>query len=171
MYFPDLPGCTSYGETLGEAQKNAQDALGLHLYGMEQDGDQIPAPSDTPEVDPETAKGYLVRPVSVFLLDYKGYSAQPKYSAEDGVFYGRLLGIGDLVDFQAGNVSELESEFRKAVDDYLAFCKEIGKAPAKADKREALNHLLSLFPEKGLDLDPEQVREERRRRAGEARSN
>jgi len=34
VYFPDLPGCTSYGETLAEAQKNAQDALGLHIYGM-----------------------------------------------------------------------------------------------------------------------------------------
>ena len=66
VYFPDLPGCTSHGETLSEAQKNAQDALGLHLYGMEQDGDQIPAPSDTPEVDPDTASGYLVCPVTVF---------------------------------------------------------------------------------------------------------
>lgn len=66
VYFPDLPGCTSYGETLSEAQRNAQDALGLHLYGMEQDGDPIPAPSVTPEVDPETAAGYLVCPVTVF---------------------------------------------------------------------------------------------------------
>ena len=67
-------------------------------------------------------------------------------------------------------MSELENEFHKAVDDYLKFCKEIGKAPDKADKRETFNHLLSLFPEKGLDLDPEQVREERLRRAGEAGS-
>lgn len=66
VYFPDLPGCTSYGDTLSEAQKNAQDALGLHLYGMEQDGDPVPAPSATPEVDPETAAGYFVCPVTVF---------------------------------------------------------------------------------------------------------
>ncbi len=66
VYFPDLPGCTSYGDTLSEAQKNAQDALGLHLYGMEQDGDPVPAPSVTLEVDPETAAGYLVCPVTVF---------------------------------------------------------------------------------------------------------
>lgn len=66
VYFPDLPGCTSYGDTLNEAQRNAQDALGLHLYGMEQDGDPVPAPSATPEVDPETAAGYLVCPVTVF---------------------------------------------------------------------------------------------------------
>ena len=32
---------------------------------------------------------------------------------------------------------------------------------AKVDKKEAFEHFLSLFPEKGLDLDPEQVREER----------
>lgn len=66
VYFPDLPGCASYGDTLSEAQKNAQDALGLHLYGMERDGDPIPAPSAAPEVDPETAAGYLVCPVTVF---------------------------------------------------------------------------------------------------------
>lgn len=66
VYFPDLPGCTSYGETLSEAQKNAQDALGLHIYGMEQDGDPVPAPSGSVKVDPETAEGYLVCPVTVF---------------------------------------------------------------------------------------------------------
>lgn len=66
VYFPDLPGCTSYGDTLSEAQKNAQDALGLHLYGMEQDGDPVPAPSVTSKVDPETAAGYFVCPVTVF---------------------------------------------------------------------------------------------------------
>lgn len=66
VYFPDLPGCASYGDTLSEAQKNAQDTLGLHLYGMEQDGDPVPAPSVTLEVDPETAAGYLVCPVTVF---------------------------------------------------------------------------------------------------------
>lgn len=171
VYFPDLPGCTSYGETLSDAQKNARDALGLHLYGLERDGDQIPAPSDTPDIDPETAKGHLVRPVSVFLLDYKGYTAQPEYSAEDHIFYGTILGISDAVDFQPDSAKDLEEEFHKAVDDYLEFCKEIGKTPAKADKRETLNHFLSLFPEEGLDLDPEQVREERRLRTGETGSD
>ena len=66
VYFPDLPGCVSYGATLTEAQRNAQDALVLHLYGMEQDGEPISAPSAVPEIDPETAPGYLVCPVTVF---------------------------------------------------------------------------------------------------------
>ncbi|MDD4402666.1 MAG: type II toxin-antitoxin system HicB family antitoxin [Desulfitobacteriaceae bacterium] len=66
VYFPDLPGCVSYGEDFEEAQKQAADALGLHLYGMEKDGDEIPAPSKIPQVDTETAAGYIISPVSVF---------------------------------------------------------------------------------------------------------
>ena len=44
VYFPDLPGCISYGESYEEAQHEAEDALGLHLYGMEKDGDILPEP-------------------------------------------------------------------------------------------------------------------------------
>lgn len=32
---------------------------------------------------------------------------------------------------------------------------------AKVDKEEAFKHFLSLFPEKGLDLNPEKTRAER----------
>ena len=66
VYFPDLPGCTSYGETFLKAQENAVDALGLHIYGMEKDGDDIPKPSENPQIAPETAQGYLVSPVTAF---------------------------------------------------------------------------------------------------------
>jgi len=66
VYFPDLPGCISFGKTFEEAQREAADALGLHLYGMEKDGDVIPPPSDTPEIDPDTTPGYLVSPITVF---------------------------------------------------------------------------------------------------------
>ena len=65
------------------------------------------------------------------LLRYKGYSARPEYSAEDRIFYGKILGISDLIDFQSENAKSLEEEFHKAVDDYLAFCEEIGKQPQK----------------------------------------
>jgi predicted RNase H-like HicB family nuclease len=66
VYFPDLPGCVSYGEDFEEAQKQAADALGLHLYGMEKDGDEIPNPSKVPQVDSETVAGYIVSTISVF---------------------------------------------------------------------------------------------------------
>lgn len=43
--FPDLPGCFSHGANQEEALEMAREALGLHLYGMEEDGDPIPPPS------------------------------------------------------------------------------------------------------------------------------
>jgi predicted RNase H-like HicB family nuclease len=43
--FPDLPGCFTCGHTDEEAIHMAEDALGLHLWGMETDNDLIPEPS------------------------------------------------------------------------------------------------------------------------------
>lgn len=45
--FPDLPGCCPCADKddTDMALKNAKEALGLHLWGMEQDGDDIPASS------------------------------------------------------------------------------------------------------------------------------
>ena len=46
VYFPDLDGCISHGENEWDAYKSAGEALSLHLYGMEIDGDCIPEPSE-----------------------------------------------------------------------------------------------------------------------------
>ena len=43
--FPDLPGCLPCAVNEIEAVKNAKEALGLHLFGMEQDNEVIPKPS------------------------------------------------------------------------------------------------------------------------------
>jgi predicted RNase H-like HicB family nuclease len=51
--FPDLPGCISMGDTLQEAHKMAKEALGLHLYGMEHDDDDIPEPSSLESIQLE----------------------------------------------------------------------------------------------------------------------
>lgn len=55
VFFPDLPGCTSAGDTVTEAAVNAEEALAGHLIVAEQYGDLIPEPSelDRIEVDPE----------------------------------------------------------------------------------------------------------------------
>lgn len=47
VYFPDLPGCISFGKDIEEAQQMEMEALELHLYGMEKDGDPLPVPSKT----------------------------------------------------------------------------------------------------------------------------
>lgn len=66
VYFPDFPGCVSYGETFDIAQKEAADALALHIYGMDKDGDEIPKPSLKPQIDPETSDGYIIAAISTF---------------------------------------------------------------------------------------------------------
>jgi len=40
--FPDLPGCLPCAHSQEEALKNAREAMGLHLFGMEEDNDAIP---------------------------------------------------------------------------------------------------------------------------------
>ncbi len=42
--FPDLSGCLPCGSTTEEAINNAKEAMALHLYAMEEDGDPIPEP-------------------------------------------------------------------------------------------------------------------------------
>lgn len=66
VYFPDLPGCASFGEDFEQAQKQAEVSLGFHLYGLERDGEEIPTPSKKPKIDPDTVEGYLVSMITVF---------------------------------------------------------------------------------------------------------
>ena len=63
--FPDLPGCLPCAETLEAAFRNAREALGLHLYGMEQDHDPIPEPTPVDQLSPEP--GAVVTMVEVFM--------------------------------------------------------------------------------------------------------
>ncbi len=48
--FPDLPGCLPCAETAEAAVKNAKEAMMLHLYGMEEDGEDIPEPTQFTQI-------------------------------------------------------------------------------------------------------------------------
>lgn len=53
-YVPDLPGCVTTGQTREEVLANIREAIALHLEGMREDGEAIPAPNSDPafvEVD------------------------------------------------------------------------------------------------------------------------
>lgn len=63
--FPDLPGCATSGETDTEALMMAKEALGLHLWGMENDGDELPAPSSIRDIELEA--GEIVTLVEVYM--------------------------------------------------------------------------------------------------------
>lgn len=63
--FPDLPGCLPCADTTEEAIKNAKEAMGLHLWSMEQDGDEIPDPTPVNEITLE--KGDVPVLIDVFM--------------------------------------------------------------------------------------------------------
>ena len=51
--FPDLKGCLTEGDSLGEAMEMAREALGLYLVSLIEHDDEIPAPSDINDVKSE----------------------------------------------------------------------------------------------------------------------
>jgi predicted RNase H-like HicB family nuclease len=57
-FFPDVPGCTSAGDTVQEAARSAEDALQGHLTLALEHGEALPAASvlDAIPVDPEVAE-------------------------------------------------------------------------------------------------------------------
>jgi len=62
-------------------------------------------------------------------MHYKGYTAHVERDPEDGVLHGWVDNIEDVVTFEAGNLEDLEREFRTSVDVYLAWCTEDGVEP------------------------------------------
>ena len=68
------------------------------------------------------------------IIKHKEYYAHVQFSAEDEVFYGKILGINDLVTFEGQSVKELKKSFREAIEDYIETCTELGKVPEKTYK-------------------------------------
>jgi predicted HicB family RNase H-like nuclease len=64
-------------------------------------------------------------------LTHRGYTARVEFDDADGLFFGKLAGIRDGVGFHGDSVDALRAAFREAVDDYIAVCGQIGKAPQK----------------------------------------
>ena len=58
-------------------------------------------------------------------LEYKGYTGSIEYSKEDGLFYGKILGIKSLISYEGETGPQLEKDFIEAIDDYIADCKEL----------------------------------------------
>jgi predicted RNase H-like HicB family nuclease len=54
--FPDFPGCITAGRTLDEASRMAAKALTLHIQGMVEEGDEVPAPSKLDDIADDAAR-------------------------------------------------------------------------------------------------------------------
>ena len=68
------------------------------------------------------------------MMEYNGYHAQIEYDADDEIFVGKVYGITDSLNFHGTSVSELEEMFHQSIDNYLAMCAAVGKAPDKEFK-------------------------------------
>ena len=110
--FPDLPGCypcADKGDTSG-AIMNAREALGVHLYGMEQDGDLIPEPTDLFDLQINTGEVPIL--IEVFM--------PPVRDRIKNRFVKKTLSLpawlADKADEKGVNCSKV---FQNALMDYL----------------------------------------------------
>ena len=60
-------------------------------------------------------------------MKYKGYMAQVEIDEKQGILFGKVLNIKDVITFKGNTVAELEQEFHNSVDDYLEWCAELGE--------------------------------------------
>jgi len=65
------------------------------------------------------------------ILKYKGYLGEVKLDAKHNVLSGQVIDLNDVITFHGETPQEVVQAFHESVDTYLAFCKEVGKAPEK----------------------------------------
>ncbi len=104
--FPDVPGCTSAGDTLDEAVANAVDALSGHIRMMESDGDTLPIPRTMEDIsaDPsmvEDMQGAIISAVP--LVRDRGSTTRINVSLD--------LGLLEAIDGLAKERSQTRSAF------------------------------------------------------------
>lgn len=68
------------------------------------------------------------------IIKYKEFYGSIEFSSEDDCFFGKVIGIDDLVTFEGSSVEELKKSFEEAVEDYIETCKELGKEANKSYK-------------------------------------
>lgn len=117
--FPDLPGCLPCAHTQDEALKNAKEALGLHLYGMEQDNEVIPEPSTVHNI--ALGDGDVAVLVDVFM--------PPVRESINSRFVKKTLSLpawlANMADMDGVNCSRI---FQNALMDYLGVSRQQPRA-------------------------------------------
>jgi predicted RNase H-like HicB family nuclease len=78
VWFPDLPGCTSAGDDIDEALRNAPEALELYAEGLLEDGQPLPRARTLSELkaDPEVARDIGANMVALIELRAPAHAAE-----------------------------------------------------------------------------------------------
>jgi len=110
VFFPDLPGCYSAADTLEDAIRNAKEAMGLHLYCMEKDGEEIPVTTSLRDIKLE--KNEAAHVIDIFM--------PPMRERIKNRFVKKTLSLpawlADKADEAGVNFSKI---FQNALMDYL----------------------------------------------------
>jgi predicted HicB family RNase H-like nuclease len=61
------------------------------------------------------------------MMKHKGYVGKVEYDAEAKKLHGEVVGLRDVITFEASTVAGIEKAFRESVDDYLEFCRSRGE--------------------------------------------
>ena len=78
VWFPDLPGCTSAGDSLDEALRNAPEALELYAESFQEDGRLMPQPRSLAELkaDPNVIHDINSYIVALIELPTRAHAAE-----------------------------------------------------------------------------------------------
>ena len=131
------------------------EARGSRVVGHpERNPDRLPSP----DPQKETRRG-AVRGGEGFLrgsqgdamntMTYKGYTAVVELDQEDGILFGKVMGLRDVITFEAETVPQAIEEFHTSVDSYLELCESRGEAP---EKPYSGNFLVRIGPELHREL-------------------
>ena len=78
VWFPDLPGCTSAGDSLDDALRNAPEALELYAESYTEDGRALPRPRSIAELkaDPDVSDDIKKYIVALIELPSRAHAAE-----------------------------------------------------------------------------------------------
>ncbi|MFF2890780.1 type II toxin-antitoxin system HicB family antitoxin [Paenibacillus sp. NPDC057967] len=103
--FPDLPGAFTCGDNDEEAFRMAKECLALHIYGMEQDSEDIPTPKKVQDIS--VLENQVIAAIEVWMPPFRHEMEQkavkktltiPKWldelAVENNVNFSRILQDG-----------------------------------------------------------------------------
>lgn len=65
-------------------------------------------------------------------MKYGDYVGTIEFDTDNKRLFGRVIGLSDKISYEGETLTDLEKDFRESIDDYVDFCKEMGKTPEKS---------------------------------------
>jgi predicted HicB family RNase H-like nuclease len=69
--------------------------------------------------------------LEVLIFNFEGYLGSCKFDPDSETYHGRILGIEELVTYEASSSDDLYEEFIASVNDYLETCVELNEVSEK----------------------------------------